>query len=239
MKAFLLAAGKGTRLRPYTDQIPKCLMPIHGKTLLSIWLDLLEQHGVTEVLINTSYLAQKVREHIDMIRERYSLQIILVHEEELLGSGGTLWANRDFVEGEEAFLICYADNLTDMDLSRMICRHRKFRKEGAVLTMGLFHAPNPRACGIAVLDDAGKIVAFTEKPESPASDLANAGVYVASKELFDFFPVIAPLGVFDFGHHVLPSLAGRMFGYFISEYLKDIGTLESYHAALDQWEKRA
>ena len=215
-------------------------MPIGDKTLLEIWIALLERHGVGNVLINTSYLADQVIEFVGRIRNQYTIHIDLFHEARLLGSGGTLWANRSWVDGEKEFLICYADNLTNLDLGKMVRAHGKFRSVGAILTMGLFHAPDPSACGIAVLDDAGRIIEFVEKPKNPRSDLANAGVYVATRELFDYFPPLREefQEVVDFGHHVLPNLAGRMFGYPIREYLKDIGTVEAYHTALDQWSKR-
>lgn len=215
-------------------------MPIGDKTLLEIWIALLERHGVRSVLINTGYLSEQVVGFVDRIRGRYAVDIDLFHEAQLLGSAGTLWANRSWVDGEEDFLICYADNLTDLDLGKMVRAHKKFRVEGAILTMGLFHAPDPGACGIAILDGAGRIVEFVEKPENPRSDLANAGVYVATGKLFDYFPLLrAGAGtVVDLGHHVLPNMVGRMFGYPIREYLKDIGTLEAYHTALDQWLKR-
>jgi mannose-1-phosphate guanylyltransferase len=103
--------------------------------------------------------------------------------------------------------------------------------------MGLFHAPNPSACGIAELDSDQKILAFTEKPENPKSNLANAGIYMASQEIFECFPEAPskPGSVMDFGQHVLPFLAGRMYGYPIAEYLRDIGTIESYRQALTEW----
>ena len=241
MKAFLLAAGKGTRLRPYTDTVPKCLMPIGDRTLLEIWISLMERHGIESVLINTCHHADQVVRFVDRIRDRFRIHIELFHEPELLGSGGTLRANQAFVDGEDDFFICYADNLTNMDLTGMARAHQVFRARGAVLTMGLFHATDPRACGIAVLDDSGKIVEFAEKPAHPKSDLANAGVYVAAGGIFDCFPERQDdsRGPLDLGHHILPGLTDRMFGYFIKDYLKDIGTIESYHAALDQWQKRA
>jgi len=104
--------------------------------------------------------------------------------------------------------------------------------------MGLFHSPNPASCGIAELDSDQKIVAFSEKPEKPQSSLANAGIYMASREIFACFPAAPPNpsgSVLDFGHHVLPLLAGRMYGYPITEYLRDIGTIESYRQALTEW----
>lgn len=237
MKAFLLAAGKGTRLRPYTDSIPKCLIPIHGKPLLEIWLDHLRRHHVREVLINTHHHDGQVNAFVSAYVHRHSIDIILSHEPRLLGSAGTLQRRRDFVDNEADFMIIYADNLTDIDLSRLSIFHQDCRNKGGVLTMGLFHAPNPAACGIAELDTEQRITAFTEKPESPRSDLANAGIYVASQEIFEYFPEqpSESESVLDIGHHILPRLVGSMYGYPVAEYLRDIGTIESYRQALMEW----
>lgn len=241
MKAFLLAAGKGTRLKPYTDTVPKCLIPIRGEPLMKIWFDLMVSHGIKEVLVNTHYQAEEVERFIENIRPRVPLTITVVYEHHLLGSAGTIWSNREFVDGEEDFIIAYGDNLTDISLTDMVMSHREFRLIGGVLTMGLFRAPDPRACGIAVLNRCKKIVSFTEKPQLPEGNLANGGIYVASSTLFDCFPERQgeeENAEFDFGFHVLPSLLGKMYGYEIKTYLRDIGTIESYQAAMEEWPSR-
>ncbi len=221
MKAFLLAAGLGTRLRPLTDRLPKPLVPIHGRPLLSWWLDLLERHAVDQVLINLHYLPDQIRSFADDYDG--PVHISLVMEEALLGSAGTIHANRDFVDGEESFLILYADNITTVDLGALLDFNRR---NPAPLTVGLFHAENPRGSGIVMLDDAGTIVDFIEKPENPTSDLASAGVFVARPELL---AELDPAGrrPYDFGAHVMPGLVGRMNGVEIQGYLRDIGTHES------------
>ena len=237
MKAFLLAAGKGTRLRPLTEKTPKCLMPIGGKPLLEIWIRLLERHGITDVLINTHHLAHKVETFVKAFQRTVNINITTVYENKLLGSGGTVWANRDFVSDENDFLIAYSDNLTNINLSGMMRHHRRYLKKGGIFTMGVFHSPRPGECGIVELEKDQKIITFTEKPEKPASDLANGGIYMASRAVFDYFPGSGPMndGVLDFGHHVLPQLTGHMYGYIIQEYLRDIGTIESYQTALKEW----
>ncbi|MDP2647329.1 MAG: nucleotidyltransferase family protein [Desulfobacterales bacterium] len=239
MKAVLLAAGLGTRLKPLTDRIPKCLIPIQGKPLLEIWIDLLEKHRFREVLINTHHHAAQVEEFIARKKKRAAIKITLFNEPELLGSGGTLLANKAFVCDEKDFLIAYSDNLTNMDLDKFIDFHRLCIHKGAILTMGLFHAQDPRACGIAVLDKGQRIVKFTEKPETPESDLANGGIYMATGKIFNFFPEAnSPKGIIDLGKHVLPALCGKMYGYKVTAYLRDIGTLESYRKALEEWPDR-
>lgn len=231
MKAFLLAAGLGTRLRPLTDSIPKCLVPINGRPLLAWWLDLLEEHGVTDVLINLHHLPVQVREFVD--RYEGAVHVHTVMEEELLGSAGTLHAHRDFVAGEDRFLILYADNLTDVDLSALI----SFNSEHpAPLTVGLFRAENPSACGIAQLDTQGTIVEFVEKPEHPKGNLASAGMFVAGQDLFEYIVPESRLP-YDFGGSVMPKLVGRMNGTLLTGYLRDIGTHESLSAAQKEWQQ--
>ncbi len=238
MKAFLLAAGKGTRLRPLTDTTPKCLLPIGGKPLLAIWLELLERHGISDVLINTHHHAEQVESFLRCRRKHARLNIVIAHEDVLLGSAGTLWRNRDFVAKEQAFLIAYADNLTNADLTDLARVHRRTLQHGGILTMALFHAPHPAACGIASIDSEGRITAFEEKPQQPRSDLANAGIYVASEAIFDVFPQTlesSSSGILDIGHDLLPRLVNRMYGTVLNAYLRDIGTPESYQLALTEW----
>ncbi len=231
MKAYLLAAGYGTRLRPITDTIPKCMVPIHGQPLLGWWFDLFCRHGVTEVLVNTHYLPGPVREYMAAYNRRGTgLTAYETYEPELLGSGGTVRANRDFVRGERDFLICYADNLTDADLTAF---RRCHRSHDAPLTMALFHTNVPRQCGIAETDADGRITAFTEKPEKPRSDLANAGMYMADSRIFDYLDGEKPL--LDFGKDVLPKLVGAMYGWNTDGYLIDIGTLANFKRANEEW----
>jgi len=238
MKAFLLAAGRGTRLKPYTDTTPKCLIPINGIPLLAIWLNLLERHRVDTVIVNLHHHAEKVSAFIREISPRLDIRIVSVYESTLLGSAGTVWANRDRVAGDEPFFIAYADNLTDCNLTGMADFHRSRQATGNLLTMGLMHAPDPRACGIATMDADSRIVSFTEKPAAPSGDLANAGIYVASPDIFDYFPPRDDTDdVLDFGFHILPRLAGKMAGYVIRDYLRDIGTLDAYHRAQAEWRR--
>ena len=239
MKALLLAAGKGTRLRPYTDNHPKCLIPILGAPLLEIWLDNLEHHGIDEVLINTHHHAAQVEQFIDGRRHTTRMKLHTVYEPELLGSAGTLWQNRGFVSGDSDFVIAYADNLTNLNLGKMIDFHKKIRSMGGILTMGLIKAPDPTACGIVTLDDRRRVVRFVEKPSQPESDLANGGIYIAAAEIFDEFKRL-PVGTgqaLDLGYDLLPQLTGRMYGFRIKDYLADIGSPQSYSTALTQWKK--
>ena len=230
MKAFLLAAGIGLRLRPLTDRIPKCLVPINGHPLLSYWLQLFEQHGVEEVLINLHHLPELIFQFLG--ESKFDLKIHTVFEQELLGSAGTIRNNFDFVCADSEFLICYADNLTNINLEQMIKFHRSRRP---ILTLGLFHSNNPANCGIAEVDEKYTVTNFIEKPAKPQSNLAGAGIYIANHEIRNYLPDHYPS---DIGFDVLPQLIGRMKGYFIKEYFIDIGTIENYEKACQEFTRK-
>jgi mannose-1-phosphate guanylyltransferase len=227
MRAFLLAAGEGRRLRPLTDTTPKCLVPINGKPLLALWLELCRRHGITEVLINLHHLPEKVLAFLKA--NDFGVNVTTDYQERLLGTSGTVLANWAFVSGESDFFIFYADNLTNVNLAAMLQFHR--RRE-SLFTMGLFRTAQPKEKGIVTLDEQDRIVEFVEKPSQPRSDLANAGIYIAGRELYPYLP---KTDFSDFGFDVLPKLVGKMHGYAIQEYLIDIGTPESYDQGQRDW----
>ncbi len=227
MKAFLLAAGLGTRLRPLTDSTPKCLLPIRGVPLLAIWLDLCHRHGIDEVLINTHCHGETVRRYL--VAHRNAVRTRVVDEPVLLGSAGTILANRDWVARESCFWVIYADVLTAAGLSPMAQFH--LTRQG-VATLGAYEVPDPERCGIMDVNPEGLIQSFVEKPKRPRSRLAFAGLMIANAGLFDAFSGAVPA---DLGFDILPRLVGRMFAYQISDYLLDIGTIENYELAQRTW----
>jgi len=223
MLAFLLAAGSGTRLRPITDSVPKCLVPIAGKPLISYLLDLLGLHGATKVVINGHHLHTQVAAYLASTRRPF--EIVLNYEPVLLGSAGTLRANRQLAVDAEDFLVVYADNLTDANLSQLRACHRQ---SGTLATIGLFRTPTPEGCGVVSLDDCGVVIDFQEKPKQPRSNLAFAGLMAASPALLEEIPDTIPC---DLGRDVLAKLRGRISGWEINGYLRDVGTPESYQQA--------
>ena len=220
-RALLLAGGLGTRLRPLTDTVPKCLVPVGGRPILAWWLDALEAAGVGEALVNTHHLAAPVRAFIAAENARRTVQLSEAFEPGLLGSAGTVHANRGWADGADEMLVIYADNLSDIDLAALLAFHRSHPDP---MTMALFHAEYPEKCGIAELDGAGRVTGFVEKPEKPVSDLANAGLYVLDTAAWR---EIADMDAFDFGFDVLPRFVGRMRGYEHPGYHRDIGTPEA------------
>ena len=237
MKAFLLAAGKGTRLRPYTDTCPKCMMDINGKPLLQIWIEKFEETGIDHVLINTHYLHKMVEDFIDKFKKKTPVKITLSHEKQLLGSGGTLKANKNFVDMEERFMVIYADNLTNTNLNEIIDFHKKsLNKFNQIMTMGLFETSRPTQCGIAEISQEGKIESFIEKPKNPESNLANSGIYVCEKKFLNFFDK-KDKPLLDIGFDILPLLNKKMMGFRLSGFIKDIGSVKNYKESLIKWKE--
>lgn len=227
LKAFLLAGGHGTRLRPLTDATPKCLVPIQGTPLLRIWLQLCDRFGIDEVLVNVHSHADMVRDFIR--REKKRVVVRLVEEAELLGSAGTLRTNRDWVASEPRFWVFYADVLHQVNLDKMLQVHDSY---GRAATLGVYRVPDPARCGIVEVDVNQTVIGFAEKPQRPVSDLAFAGLLIGTAEFLDAVPAKCPA---DIGFDVLPQLVGRMAAYPISDYLIDVGTLETYRQAQATW----
>jgi D,D-heptose 1,7-bisphosphate phosphatase len=223
-KALILAGGLGTRLRPLTDTLPKCLVPIDGRPLLDYWVDALAKASVVEARVNNHAHADQVRTYVNEVSASSRLQLDESYEPELLGSAGTVAANADLADGASEVIIVYADNFSDVDLKAMLAFHRSHDDP---FTMLLFRAPNPKACGIAELDGEGRVVSFVEKPKEPKSDLANGGVYIVDAEAYR---EIAAMKAFDLGFEVLPRFVGRMRGWAWEGYHLDVGT----HEALDK-----
>ena len=227
MKAFILAAGNGTRLRPLTDTVPKCMIPVRGVPLLGIWLQTCKRFGIGEVLVNLHTHAELVREYLR--QNANGIRVQVAEEAELLGSAGTLRANREWIASEECFWIFYADVLNRADLGIMMELHRLRRP---VATLGVYRVPDPERCGVVTVGEDGTIQEFVEKPANPTGNLAFSGLMIGTPDFVGLIPEQVPA---DIGFHVLPRLAGRMLAYPINDYLIDIGTMENYLTAQTTW----
>jgi mannose-1-phosphate guanylyltransferase len=227
MKAFLLAAGHGTRLRPLTDHIPKCLVPIAGVPMLEIWLEVCRRAGIDQILINLHAHGDVVRASLQ--RKTSGIEVRVSEEPVLLGSAGTLLANRNWVANESSFWVLYADVLTSTDLRRMLKFHA-VRQPPA--TIGVYQVKDPTRCGVVSFDHNHVVRQFVEKPVQPESNWAFSGLMVATPGMLDCIPKRFPV---DLGFDVLPQLADRMLAYPITDYLTDIGTMENYQTAQSAW----
>jgi mannose-1-phosphate guanylyltransferase len=223
MRALLLAAGLGTRLRPLTNHLPKCLIPIHGRPLLDYWLETLLDNGIEKVLINTHYMAPIVEHYL--INSTWLPHVRLVHEETLLGTGGTILQNREFFKNE-GFFVAHADNLTIFDLQKFLDKHNG-RPTGTEMTMMVFETHDPKSCGIVSLDKQGVVQAFHEKVLNPPGNLANGAVYILEPSVVEWMSSLGKTNI-DLSTEIIPHFLGKIFTFRNSLYHRDIGTIESW-----------
>lgn len=232
MKALILAAGAGTRLRPLTDSCPKPMLPVAGQPLLARTLRWLRRYGVAEAALNLHHLPDVVRAGLGD-GARFDMRLRYAYEPELLGTAGALHSFPGFFD--QTFLVIYGDLLLDLDLGDLVGFHRE---RGALMTLALKRTATPHSQGMIELDAAGRVLRFVEKPPAwDGGDTANAGVYVCEPEV----AARVPPGFSDFGHDIIPALlrsGAQVCGRPLRGYLLDIGTPEAYAQAQADWQGR-
>jgi mannose-1-phosphate guanylyltransferase/phosphomannomutase len=229
MKAMILAAGEGTRLRPLTNETPKVLVPINGVPQIEYTIRWLKQNGISEVAINLYHLGGKIREILGDGSQR-GIRIVYSEETSLLGTAGGVKKLQPFFD--DTFAVIYGDVLTDFDLSEMLRFHRN---KQAIITLALQRASNPAEVGVVELDETQRVVSFIEKPSpSPVNGaLISGGIYIMKTEVLDYIPEDC---FCDFGFEVFPNIIQRglpAYGYRLrdDDYLLDIGNMEKYQKA--------
>ena len=230
MKAVILCAGLGTRLRPLTDTIPKVMVPIGDKPLLQYHIEWLVKNGITDIGINLFYLPESIVNHFGD-GSLFGARIFYSHQKELL-EPATGFKNFEQFVGDDQCLVIYGDNIFELDLNEMRDFHNA--KKG-IATIALKEWEDPTTKGIVGLDTNAQILYFKEKPkkEEVTSTIGNAGIYIIEKELFDYIPP-QEVEVTDFGKHIFPALLKKqkaMYGYILKGYHRDIGTHDMLQAA--------
>ena len=216
MKAMILAAGKGTRVRPITYTIPKPLIPILQKPVMEFLLELLRQHGFDEVMVNVSHLAHEIESYfrdgqrfgVDIA---YSFEGRIVDGElvgEALGSAGGIRRIQDFNKFfDDTFVVLCGDALIDLDLTEALRQHRE---KGAIATVITKDVPQDKVSsyGVVVTDENNRITAFQEKPsvDEALSTKINTGIYILEPEVIDYIP---PDQVYDLGSDLFPKLVAK------------------------------
>jgi NDP-sugar pyrophosphorylase family protein len=196
VKAVLLAAGHGLRLRPLTRTIPKILVDVGGRTLLERQLEYLARNGVTQVVLKTHHLGEQVASSLRTIRPPLAVQIS--HEERLSGTAGALRALA--ADLTDTFIVLYGDVITDADLVGMVALHRARQ---AIATLACYLAPATPDKGLLRVDEDGKVAAFVEKRVTTSEPAwINAGLYVLEPAVLEYIRGSTP----DFGHDVFPLM---------------------------------
>ena len=227
IKALLLAAGFGKRLRPLTLNKPKCLMEINNRPILGYWLDKLEEINVEKILINTHYLSEQVNHFLEKDYKN-NRKIKTSFEKVLLGTAGTLIKNYKFFSNSTG-LIIHADNFTHMGLIDFLNSHYN-RPKNCLITMLTFNTNTPESCGIVELDSKGIVKDFHEKVSNPPGNKANGAVYAFDKEFIEWL-IDNHSEARDLSKDIIPLLLGRIFTHHTDMNYIDIGTIKSLNAA--------
>ena len=222
MRAMVLAAGLGTRLRPLTYEISKPMVPVLDRPVMEHIVDLLARHSFTEVIANLHHFPDSIREHFG---ERLSYH----YEPELLGTAGGVRACARFL-GDEPFLVISGDSLTDIDLQALVATHAR---RGGIATLAVKQVPDTREFGVVLHDRDGRVTGFQEKPdpEEALSELGNCGIYMFEPAIFDYFP---ERPFVDWAQDVFPALLAGDVPFYIhevGEYWNDIGSLSELRRA--------
>ncbi|NDG22988.1 MAG: NDP-sugar synthase [Synechococcaceae bacterium WBB_10_009] len=242
MKAMILAAGKGTRVRPITHTIPKPMIPILQKPVMEFLLELLREHGFTEIMVNVSHLAEEIENYF-RDGQRFGVEIAYSFEGRIedgeligdaMGSAGGLKKIQTFQRFfDDTFVVLCGDALIDLDLSEAVRRHKA---KGAMASLITKRVPREQVSsyGVVVTDDDGRVRSFQEKPavDEAASDMINTGIYIFEPEVLDYVPA----GVaFDIGSDLFPRLVedGAAFYALPMEFeWVDIGKVPDYWQAI-------
>jgi len=206
-KAFILAGGKGTRMKPLTDKVPKPLLEVQGKSLLEHNLDFLKRFGIRDVIISVGYLKEKI---IAKFQDgtAYDMHITYVEENEPLGTAGPIRKVKELLQ-DGPFLVLNADEMKDVNLEKLYKEH--LRNE-AIATIALTTVKDPSMFGVAMLD-GNRILRFVEKPSkgTAPSKLINAGLYIFEPEVLELIPE----GFAMLETDVFPKLArtDKLYGY--------------------------
>lgn len=225
MRVMIMAAGKGTRLRPLTDLLPKPMVPVVNRPALYHTLQLLHRHGLREAVINLHHMPEAITDYLGD-GSWLGMQISYSFEPELLGTAGGVMNNADFLGGD-TFLVMSGDALTDIDLTGLVAAHRR---RTSIATLAVKEVSDPSLYGVVVADDDDRVVGFQEKPplEEARSRMCNCGIYVFEPDIFSH---ILPGQFDDFGRRVFPDLLKEHIPFHIesvSGYWSDVGNLGEY-----------
>lgn len=235
MKAIILAAGQGTRLRPMTDSISKPMVRIGGKPLLEYIIRLLKRYGIVDIFIPLNRYRDVVTNYFGR-GAKWGVRISYSAEEKLLGTAGAVKKLESHFSN--SFLVVYGDNLSNCNITQLINFHRERDGIGAI---AVFEIENPTSSGIVKLNKEQRILKFLEKPTKKQifSKLVNAGIYILEPRIFRYIPKGK---VYDFGKDLFPRLLAEgehLYGYIMTEYLLGIDTIEAYkRAQIDVWHGR-
>ena len=229
-QAFILAAGQGIKMRPYTYEIPKPMLPVKGRPILEHIVEQLRSTDIRDIVIVIGYLGDQIKSHFGD-GSKFGVKIRYIEEEKPTGTAGPLRIAKQILE-EKPFLMIYGDVLAEINLREFIDYHMQF---GQVATLALTSVPDPSAYG-AVRMSGQKVVEVVEKPKNSdsVSRLVTAGVQILTPAIYSSVP---SSGFSMLEEDVFPVLAqeGKLTGYLFEGKWFDIGSPDVYERALKEW----
>ncbi|HSE82940.1 MAG TPA: NDP-sugar synthase, partial [Thermodesulfobacteriota bacterium] len=229
MKAVILAGGFGTRIKPLTYSLPKPMLPLAGKPILEYVVNLLKNHGTTQIVFLLYFQPEVIKNYFGD-GSKFGVKMNYVIPSEDYGTAGAVKFASEYLKDEEPFIIISGDLLTDVNLTELVSFHKNKK---AIVTIGLTSVKDPLQFGIVITDNNGAVIRFLEKPGwgEVFSDSINAGIYVMNPEALDFIP---GRQAFDFSHDLFPRLLSErkpIFGFSLRGYWRDVGDTTAYWQA--------
>lgn len=233
-QAVILASGEGIKMRPFTYEIPKPLIPVNGRPLLEYEIELLQRHGIKDIVITVSHLANKIKDYFKD-GARWGVSITYVEESKPSGTGGALRAAQQHLD-DAPFILLYGDVLLDLDLNEFLQSH--LHTKAAVGTLALTSVADPTTYGSVKLRGS-RVVSFSEKPMlgHDTSRLVFAGCAVFSSAIFSF--ITKRRGQLSLERDIFPQLIkeARLYGYPFEGQWFDVSTPTTYEQVLKHWQK--
>ncbi|MBU2229373.1 NTP transferase domain-containing protein [Patescibacteria group bacterium] len=228
-QAVILAGGKGVQMRPLTYEMPKTMIPVHGKHILQHIIETLRDQRIRDITVLIGHLGEMIQDHFKD-GSKFGVKITYEKEKHQYGTAGSLRQLKNKLN--DSFLLIYGDVLSEVNFIEFIEFHKSHNQ---IASMALTSQDHPTEYGVVNLQGS-KSVKFEEKPEKKPglSHLINAGMYILEPNIFKYIP---PKGYVSLEQDVLPDLAkkGRLFGYPFSGQWFDVATPEIYESVIKEW----
>jgi mannose-1-phosphate guanylyltransferase len=229
MQALILAAGRGKRMRPLTDKIPKVMLPVGRKPFLAYLIEYLKKQGINEFILAVCWKKEKIKNYFGD-GKKFGVEIVYSEEKKLSDTAGAIKNAENLIKNKN-IIILNGDSFVDIDIKKML----KFHKEKkSPITMAVYKTKNPGRYGEVIIDENDIVVRFKEKAKTKRENFINAGVYIFQKKILKNFPKNKKLSL---EKDIFPNLAGKIAAFKTKGYFIDIGTQEDYKKLKKEFKK--